>query len=235
MAITRGTKKWWTVHIAAGVVTVALIATAMTQCSDKEAERAKKEAAKYELKAAQETLDSLCVSMDKANKLIGRQSGVIRAKSDTINMQRDSIAKLNDSLVAVNAKLANCNKDKKKQKKSTQSGQSQQKPKPEVSASVKPDTLVIVYQGTVAPVGAGATDVRLNNSQNNGAIVAGGATCKTSVTLDNGSVNNGVIVLGDGNNVVVTAPAALNAADSTANASQVKKMQFTSVFVTRSR
>lgn len=225
---TGKTKKWWIIHVAAGVATVALIAFGMTQCSGKKAERAEKEAKKSELVAANETLDSLRSVMSDARKLIGRQTSEIHAKSDTIRMQRDSIATLNDSLAIVNGKLVDCRNSKRKPTKPAPV-------KPAPVASVKPDTIIIVQQAPVNRGCAGETNISLNNSQNNGAIVAGGNPGKTDIKLDNGSVNNGAIVVGDGNSVVVNTPAALIAADSLARARQVQDVQFTSVFITRSK
>lgn len=237
---TGKTKKWWIIHVAAGVATVALIAFGMTQCSGKKAERSEKEAKKSELVAANESLDSLRYAMRDARELIGRQTGEIRAKSDTIrmqrdtiDMQRDSIATLNDSLAIVNGKLVDCRNSKRKPTKPAPVKPAPVKPAP--VAPVKPDTIIIVQQAPVNPGCAGETNISLNNSQNNGAIVAGGNPGKTDIKLDNGSVNNGAIVVGDGNSVVVNTPAALIAADSLARARQVQNVQFTSVFITRSK
>ncbi len=234
-------KKWWMIHVAAGVVMVALVAIGATQCSGKKAERAEKEEKKSELVAANATLDSLRTSMRDATKLINQQSGEIRAKSDTIrmqrdtiDMQRDSIATLNDSLAVVNGKLVDCRNSKRKPAKKPV--QTTPAPAPVVPAPVKPDTIIIVQQApAVNPVNGGTTNVSLNNSQNNGAIVAGGNVGTTDIKLDNGSVNNGAIVVGDGNSVIVNTPAALIAADSLARARQVQNVQFTSVFITRSK
>lgn len=214
---TTRTKKWWMVHVAAGVVMVALVAIGVTQCSGKKEERAEKEAKKSELATADAYVDSLsnrvqemCVQID------GLRFDNIR-KSDTIAMQRDSIATLNDSLLIVNEELTDCRNSKRKPTK----------PAPVKPAPVKP-----------APVNrgcAGETNISLDDSQNNGVIVAGGNPGKTDIKLDDGSVNNGAIVVGNGNNVVVNTPAALIAADSLARARQVQKVQFTSVFITRSK
>ena len=217
---TGKTKKWWIIHVAAGVATVALIAFGMTQCSGKKAERAEKEAKKSELVAANESLDSLRSVMSDACKLIGRQTGEIRAKSDTIRMQRDSIATLNDSLAIVNGKLVDCRNSKRKPTKPAPVKPAPVKPapvKPAPVASVKPDTIIIVQQAPVNRGCAGETNISLNNSQNNGAIVAGGNPGKTDIKLDNGSVNNGAIVVGNGNNVVVNTPAAKAAVDTVNN------------------
>ena len=234
---TGKTKKWWIIHVAAGVAAIALVVFGATQCSGKKSERSEKEAKKSELVAANQTLDSLRVAMRDATNMIGGLSQDNRAKADTIRMQRDtirtqrdSIATLNDSLTVVNGKLKDCRNSKRKPaQKPVQTVSAPVKPAP-----VKPDTIIIVQQPVRTGCG-GATNVSLNNSQNNGAIVVGGAACKTDIKLDNNSVNNGAIVVGDGNSVVVNTAAALIAADSLARARQVQHVQFTAVFVTKSK
>lgn len=234
---TGKTKKWWIIHVAAGVAAIALVVFGATQCSGKKSERSEKEAKKSELVAANQTLDSLRVAMRDATNMIGGLSQDNHAKADTIRMQRDtirtqrdSIATLNDSLTVVNGKLKDCRNSKRKPAQKPV----QTTPAPVKPAPVKPDTIIIVQQPERTGCG-GATNVSLNNSQNNGAIVVGGAACKTDIKLDNNSVNNGAIVVGDGNSVVVNTPAALIAADSLARARQVQNVQFTAVFVTKSK
>lgn len=230
---TSRTKKWWMIHVAAGVVMVALVAIGVTQCSGKKAERAEKEAKKSELATANAYADSLSNQVQEMHVQIdGLQSDNI-AKSDTIAVQRDSIATLNDSLLIVNEELTDCRNSKRKPTKPASVKPARVKPAP--VAPVKPDTIIIVQQAPVNRGCAGETNISLNNSQNNGVIVAGGNPGKTDIKLDNGSVNNGAIVVGNGNNVVVNTPAALIAADSLARARQVQKVQFTSVFITRSK
>lgn len=227
---TGKTKKWWIIHVAAGVAAVALVVFGATQCSDKKSERSEKEAKKSELVAANQTLDSLRSAMRDATNLIGGLSRDNRAKADTIRMQSDTIAMLNDSLTVVNDKLKACSKSKRQSAQKSE----QKATTPVKAAPVKPDTIIIVQQPVKNGCG-GATNVSLNNSQNNGAIVVGGAACKTDIKLDNNSVNNGAIVVGDGNSVVVNTPAALIAADSLARARKVQNVQFTAVFVTKSK
>lgn len=235
---TSRTKKWWMIHVAAGVVMVALVAIGVTQCSGKKEERAEKEAKESELATANAYADSLTTQVQEMHVQIdGLQSDNI-AKSDTIAMQRDSIATLNDSLLIVNEELTDCRNSKRKPTKPAPVKPAPVKPakvKPAPVAPVKSDTIIIVQQAPVNRGCAGETNISLNNSQNNGAIVAGGNPGKTDIKLDNGSVNNGAIVVGNGNNVVINTPAALIAADSLARARQVQKVQFTSVFVTRSK
>ena len=49
---TGRSKKWWMIHTAAGIVTVALITIGITQCSGKLSERKEKEKYKLELDTA---------------------------------------------------------------------------------------------------------------------------------------------------------------------------------------
>ena len=238
MAIgTPAPKKWWIIHVAAGVAAVALVVFGATQCSGKNSERSEKEVKKSELVAAKQILDSLSAEMSDAIKVIGGLKQDNLAKADTIRMQRDtiltqsdSIVRLNDSLTVVNDKLKACSKPKRQSAQKSE----QKASTPVNQVTAKPDTIIIVQQPVRTECG-GATNVSLNNSQNNGAIVVGGAACKTEIKLDNNSVNNGAIVVGNGNNVVVNTPAAVIAADSLARARKVKNVQFTAVFVTKSK
>ena len=234
---TGKTKKWWIIHVAAGVAAVALVVFGATQCSGKKSERSEKEVKKSELVAAKQILDSLSAEMSDAIKVIGGLKQDNLAKADTIRMQRDtiltqsdSIVRLNDSLTVVNDKLKACSKPKRQSAQKSE----QKASTPVNQVTAKPDTIIIVQQPVRTECG-GATNVSLNNSQNNGAIVVGGAACKTEIKLDNNSVNNGAIVVGNGNNVVVNTPAAVIAADSLARARQVQHVQFTAVFVTKSK
>lgn len=227
---TPAPKKWWVIHVAAGVAAVALVVFGATQCSGKKSERSEKEAKESKLVAVDKKLDSLSVAMSDAIKVIGGLKQDNRAKADTIRMQSDTIAMLNDSLTVVNDKLKACSKSKRQSAQKSE----QKATTPVNQVQVKPDTTIIVLQ-PVRTGCDGATNVSLNNSQNNGAIVVDGAACKTEIKLDNNSVNNGAIVVGNGNNVVVNTPAAVIAADSLARARQVQHVQFTAVFVTKSK
>ena len=226
---TGKTKKWWIIHVAAGVAAIALIAFGATQCSSKVSEREEKETKESELVRANDSLDSLRVAMGDARRMIGDLVDDNRAKSDTIRMQRDSIATLNDSLTVVNGKLIDCRNSKRKQvkpakpakptKTTTKTTKTTTKTavvKREVVVPIKPDTIILVQQ-PAAPRCGGVTNVELNQSQNNGAIVAGGAGCRTDIRLDNGSVNNGAIVVGNGNSVIVNKPAVQAAVDTLNN------------------
>ena len=227
---TGKTKKWWIIHVAAGVAAVALVVFGATQCSSKKSERSEKEAKESKLDAVDKKLDSLSVAMSDAIKVIGGLKQDNLAKADTIRMQSDTIAMLNDSLTVVNGKLKACSKSKRQSAQKSE----QKATTPVNQVQVKPDTTIIVLQPVRTGCG-GATNVSLNNSQNNGAIVVDGAACKTEIKLDNNSVNNGAIVVGNGNNVVVNTPAAVIAADSLARARKVQNVQFTAVFVTKSK
>lgn len=227
---TGKTKKWWIIHVAAGVAAVALVVFGATQCSGKESERSEKEVKKSELVAAKKILDSLSAEMSDAIKVIGGLKQDNRAKADTIRKQSDTIATLNDSLRMVKGELKDCrNSERQPAQESEQKASA-----PVKQAQVKPDTNIIVLQPVRIGCG-GATNVSLNNSQNNGAIVVDGAACKAEIKLDNNSVNNGAIVVGNSNNVVVNTPAAVIAADSLARARKVQNVQFTAVFVTKSK
>ena len=227
---TPAPKKWWIIHVAAGVAAVALVVFGATQCSGKKSERSEKEVKKSELVAANQTLESLRVAMSDATTMIDDLSQDNLAKAETIRKQSDTIAMLNDSLTKVKGELKDCRNFKRQPAQKSE----QKATMPVKQVTAKPDTIIIVQQ-PVRTGCDGATNVSLNNSQNNGAIVVGGAACKTEIKLDNNSVNNGAIVVGNGNNVVVNTPAAVIAADSLARARQVKNVQFTAVFVTKSK
>ena len=234
---TPAPKKWWIIHVAAGVAAVALVVFGATQCSGKKSERSEKEVKKSELVAANQTLESLRVAMSDATTMIDdlsqdnlAKAETIRKQSDTIRTKRDSIAMLNDSLTKVKGELEDCRNSKRKSVQKSE----QRATTPVNQVTAKPDTIIIVQQ-PVRTECSGATNVSLNNSQNNGAIVVDGAACKAEIKLDNNSVNNGAIVVGNGNNVVVNTPAAVIAADSLARARKVQNVQFTAVFVTKSK
>lgn len=178
---TSRTKKWWMIHVAAGVVMVALVAIGVTQCSAKKEERADKEAKESALtKANADAADAaeLKKKMDAQIKGL-RSDNSERARTN--KMLCDSIVKLNNSLLIVNEELTDCRNSKRKPAKSAQPVKTQPKPavaKPECGSNV---------------------NVNLNNAQNNGAIV-----------------------VGNGNNVVVNTPA-VQAAVDTLNKVTVKR------------
>lgn len=225
---TGKSKKWWIIHVAAGVAAMALVIFGATKCSGEKSAREEGADDKSELVQARASLDSLTDDN--------------RAKADTIRVLRDSIVVLNDSLADVNGKLVDCRNSKRKPAKPAKPAKSTKTTtkttktttktvvvKSEVVVPVKPDTIILVQQPATPRCG-GVTNVELNQSQNNGAIVVGGAGCRTDIRLDNGSVNNGAIVVGNGNDVVVNTRESVIAADSLARARQIREVQFTTVF-----
>lgn len=146
--VTGKTKKWWMIHVAAGVVMVALVAIGVTQCSGKKAERAEKEAKESELATANADADSLRNQVQEMYVQIGDLQSDNTAKSDTIAMQCDSIATLNDSLLIVNEELTDCRNSKRKPTK----------PAPVKPAPVKP--------APVAPVNTPAVQAAVDTLNN---------------------------------------------------------------------
>lgn len=189
------TKKWLKIHVAAGVVMVALVAIGVTQCSGKKKERVAKEDKESELAEANASAKSLRSQVQEMHHQIGGLQTDNIAKSDTIAMQRDSIATLNDSLLIVNEELTDCRNSKRKPAKPATPA----KPQPKPVVAVKPDTVIVVQQPVAKPGCGGNVNVNLNNSQNNGAIV-----------------------VGNGNNVVINTPA-VQAAVDTLNKVTVKR------------
>lgn len=125
---TSRTKKWWMIHVAAGVATVALIAIGVTQCSGKMAERAKKEAKESDLVAANAYVDSLSTQVQEMRGQINGLKSDISERKRTNDMLCDSIKTLNDSLLIVNEELTGCRNSKRKPTK----------PAPVKPAPVKP-------------------------------------------------------------------------------------------------
>ena len=211
MSITHGTKKWWIVHVAAGVAVVALMAFGVTQCSSKQSERDEKETKQSELLSASGKMERAAAQIDSLMNVNRGLGNAIRAKNQTIQVQgdsiavlNDSIAVLNDSLAVVNDKLTDCRNGKKQpvaKKPVAKKSAPVKKPVETKPVSVKKDTVVVV----VKPCGDGNTNIKLDNSQNNGAIVVSEKKCNngTDIKLENGSVNNGAIVVGNNNHVVV--------------------------------
>ena len=184
-------KKWWMIHTAAGIVTVALITIGITQCSGKLSERKEKEKYKSELATANSEKASLSEKVVELNSSVNAYNSAVNEYQAEVGALNDSIEVLNDSLAVVSQNLEDCRNSKRKVVKSAA------KSKPRV---VKPDTVIIARSDTAR---CAATNVSLNNSQNNGTIAVAGTGCGTGIKLDNGSVNNGAIVVGNGNNVYV--------------------------------
>lgn len=239
---TGKSKKWWIIHVTAGVAAMALVIFGATKCSGEKSAREEGANDKSELVQARASLDSLTNAVRDARVVIGDLTDDNRAKADTIRVLRDSIVVLNDSLADVNGKLVDCRNSKRKPAKPAKPAKSTKTTtkttktttkttvvKREVVVPIKPDTIILVQQPATPRCG-GVTNVELNQSQNSGAIVVGGAGCRTDIRLDNGSVNNGAIVVGDGNDVVVNTRESVIAADSLARARQIREVQFTTVF-----
>ncbi len=209
--MTRGTKSWWIVHVAAGVAAVALVAFGMTQCSGKNDARDEVAAAQQEVVKASKKMDGAVAKIDslvKANRGLTDEN---RAQADTIRMQRDSIAVLNDSLVVVNEMLTDCRNSKKQPAKKAPVKKAPAKKAPvkkePVKVQPKPavkDTVVVVVKENDKKCVAPKKSVELDNSKNTGNIVVSGNNCGgAQVKLENGSVNNGNIVVGNNNHVVL--------------------------------
>ncbi len=209
-------KKWWMIHTAAGVVVAILIATGITQCSAKNEEREEKEAKQTELidagkkiSRAATVIDSLLSENRNLAGVASNRAQIIAEQADSIVVLNDSIAVLNDSLTVVNGKLNDCRNSRKNQQARKPQPKKNQRvnPAPVMSTPVKPDTVVIVRQGN-GTGGGSSVNVNLNNSQ-----------------------NNGTIVVGNGNNVVVNN----TAADAQQGACKVTNVQMTAVFYSKSR
>lgn len=203
--MTRGTKSWWIVHVAAGVAAVALVAFGMTQCSGKNDARDEAAAARQEVVKAGEKIDGAVAKIDSLVNANRGLSDENRAQADTIRMQRDSIAVLNDSLAVVNDQLVDCRNSKKQPVKKAPVKKAPVKKEP-VKVQPKPaakDTVVVVVKEGAKKCATPATVVELDDSKNTGNIVVSGKCGGTQVKLENGSVNNGNIVVGNNNYVVL--------------------------------
>lgn len=188
---TGRSKKFWMIHTAAGILAVALITIGITQCSGKVSERKEKEKYKSELGTANSEIEILTDRVIELNGSVNAYESAVNEYQKEVDALNDSIVVLNDSLAVVSQNLQDCRNSKRKVTKPAA------KSKPRI---VKPDTVIIARSDTAR---CGATNVNLNNSQNNGTIAVAGTGCGTDVKLDNGSVNNGAIVVGNGNNVYV--------------------------------
>lgn len=203
--MTRGTKSWWIVHVAAGVAAVALVAFGMTQCSGKNDARDEAATARQEVIKAGKKIDGAVAKIDSLVNANRGLSDENRAQADTIRMQRDSIAVLNDSLAVVNDQLVDCRNSKKQPVKKAPVKKEPVKKEP-VKVQPKPaakDTVVVVVKEGAKKCATPATVVELDDSKNTGNIVVSGKCGGTQVKLGNGSVNNGNIVVGNNNHVVL--------------------------------
>ena len=112
---------------------------------------------------------------------------------------------LNDSLAVVNDQLIDCRNSKKQPVKKAPVKKEPVKKEP-VKVQPKPavkDTVVVVVKEGAKKCATPATVVELDDSKNTGNIVVSGKCGGTQVKLENGSVNNGNIVVGNNNHVVL--------------------------------
>lgn len=247
MAITRGTKKWWLVHIGAGVVAVALVVFGAEKCSDEKSVREENKKIASQLEQTKISLDDACSKLDTLRgdfaELVvecHEKSDAVRMQRDTIDMQRDSIMALNDSLGVVNGKLDNCRKSAKKPTKPAPAKPVPAKPVPAKPAPAKPvpakpvvrDTVVVNCPSRENVKSGDKVNVKISDAQNNGAIVVDAPCATTDIKLENGAVNNGAIVVGNGNYVIVNQAAM----DTLAKAQkQIKTVQVGAVFYRKSK
>lgn len=176
---TGKTKKWWIIHVAAGVAAVALVVFGMKQCSDKDAERDEKESVKYELARAAQKLDSCVNVIDEAARTVNQlnnktqsQSRLINEQCDSIIVLNDSIDVLNDSLTNVNAQLADCRNSKPRPTKTRCPRQTRPAVRQPGNRRQGTSNAVVVAQQPTPAAGA-AVNANVNADQNNGAIVVG--------------------------------------------------------------
>lgn len=176
---TGKTKKWWIIHVAAGVAAVALVVFGMKQCSDKDAERDEKELAKTELARAVQKLDSCANVIDEAVQTVNQlnnktqsQLRVINEQCDSIIVLNDSIDVLNDSLTNVNAQLVDCRNSKPRPTKTRSSRQTRPAIRQPGDRRQGTSNAVVVAQQTTPAAGA-SVNANVNANQNNGAIVVG--------------------------------------------------------------
>ena len=201
--MATGTRKWWIIHTTAGVAAVLLAVFGVSQCSQKNEECAEKQGVENTLKRTRAALDSAEMRIANVNDVNKYLLADNQAKADTIKMQRDSIIVLNDSLNVVNGKLNDCRNSKKK----TTSAKPKPQPKPQQPKPVaKPqpkDTVYVVVHNDKQSMQKNV-NIELDNSQNSGNIVVGDKPCQsTEIVLKNGSVNNGNIVVGNNNSVII--------------------------------
>lgn len=176
------------IHTGAGIAAAILIAFAITQCSSKNSERAARAqdqaAANNKMEQVNQNLIDARNTLERATGMLDSLATVNAVQADSIIVLNDSIAVLNDSLSNVNQRLQDCRNGKRRQGNGTRPTA----PRP----VVKP-----------APVNAGnTTTINLNtNSQNNGAITVandGANVNNTNITLGEGAVNEGTIIVNNG-------------------------------------
>lgn len=224
-------KKWWAVHVGAGVATALLILFGITKCSGEKDERNAKEAAQEDLLKAAQHIENVAARVDSLVVINCEQEGTIKTLNDSIVVLNDSLVRVNGKLVRVNdelqdvrGRLADCEKSRKATKPVVKPCPCEKREKPQPKPEVKPKPQpkpVVVEQKKEQPAPAakpcqpskpakGTTETKIEvsgNSQNPGNIVVanseqGGGN--TTITITDGSCNSGTIVVSNGGTVNVT-------------------------------
>lgn len=219
--MARFDKKWLFIHVPAGVVVALLLGFGVAQCDGKSEEAAEKADVQNQLVEAGEKMGEAANRIDsllKVNSKLGadnvRKGDTIRVLKDSVNTLNGRVRELkadNDSLIVA---LDDCAKSKK------QSVAKKRKPKSKVvkkavatkkeskGSAVVPEKPVLkntyVPAEPVASPVVEVADVKPSGNQNTGVVIVEEAPRGTVITISNGSVNNGNIVVGNNNNVVQT-------------------------------
>lgn len=242
-------KKWWAVHVSAGVATALLILFGVTKCSGEKDERSAKEAAQADLLNASQHIESVAAHVDSLVVVNREQQDSIRVLNDSIVVLNDSLVRVNGELVDVRGRLADCEKAGKggkpaskpcpceKQEKPVVKKPAAPKKKTQPKAQPKLVTVVEQKKEQPAPVAkpcqpsrpvnvATETEIEISGkSHNPGNIVVanpeqvGG---KTTVKITDGSSNAGTIVVSNGGTVNITTGAGNANANANANATAGK-------------
>ncbi|MDW3024563.1 MAG: hypothetical protein R8N50_02650 [Alphaproteobacteria bacterium] len=196
MASTTGTKKWWMVGTAAGVVVAVGLLFGVKSCSKNKEDHENmwneinNSANKTEqLEGRVDSVDSRCDDLERNDRVL-YASIKSNASNDSIRSQaiRDSIEVLKGRL----EELEDCCAKKAAKKPSKPAGGNRVVREEVPSAAGNPD--------------CGCQGVAMNGSSNDGTIIVSGASNNAdtnsdcgggTVVLNDGSVNNGVIVVGD--------------------------------------
>ena len=107
-------KKWWAIHVSAGVATALLIMFGITKCSGEKDERAAKEAAQADLLDASCKIEKIAGHVDSLFLVNREQADSIVVLNDSIVVLNDSLGRVNGELVDVRGRLADCEKSKAK-------------------------------------------------------------------------------------------------------------------------
>ena len=223
--MARFDKKWLFIHVPAGVVVALLLGVGVAQCDGKSEEAAEKANVQNQLVEAGEKMDEAANRIDsllKVNRKLGadnvRKGDTIRVLKDSVNVLNGQVRELkadNDSLVVALDDCAKSKKQsvvKKRKPKSKVAKKTVKKPvvskKESKGAAAVPEKPVVnnTYvpaEPVVSPV-VEVADVKPSGNQNMGVVIVEEAPRGTVITISNGSVNNGNIVVGNNNNVVQT-------------------------------